>query len=166
MFGVTELKTLAFLVYMVIEQRLGKTVHGSVLGLANNVFSDIVNALSMTKKGDHGMNTELKAMVGFTFGMIKVGEDLIQKKGLTEMVPDLEKLGMLVVPVVSNYSTLLDEIKALPGSAQEADLMEFVISEFALVSGDPKAQAILAASLKMAGDMILDSVALASAIKG
>lgn len=40
---------IAMFCYMLLEQQLGRTRHGSVLGLANNIVSAILNRLSKKK---------------------------------------------------------------------------------------------------------------------
>lgn len=112
------------------------------------------------------MNIELKAILSVVFDVMKCGKDLIEKKGISEMIGDLEKLGFAIPQVVSNWSSLQEEISALPGSAQEADLIAFVIASFAEIDSDAHAQKILNAALQMASHFSVDAIALVSAIQG
>lgn len=111
------------------------------------------------------MNLELKAILDLIFDAVIAGEHAIQKKSFAEMLPDIYKIVADVPAVVVNHASFMAEIKALPGSEQEKDLIAYVVQKFALVDNDAKAQKILSASLMIAEHAIVDIMALVEAIK-
>jgi hypothetical protein len=112
------------------------------------------------------MNTELKSVLAVIFALGKLGKDVIEKAPLTQEVADLEAAAIAIPAVISNAPSLQSEIQALSQPANEADIIAFIISQFAGVSSDAHAQAILAASLKLIADVAVGGIALAAAIKG
>lgn len=162
-------KVLAGIAYMILEHLLGKTIHGSLIGVVLDIVSDIFKLLSHSnsKEGSDPMNTELKAILQLAFDLFAVGKDAVEKANfVTVLLPVLYKIAADIPAVVSGASDLLPELKVLPGSAQEADLISFIQSQ--VVSAgvtDAKAQAILQAALKIVSDNVQDINALVVAIK-
>ena len=111
------------------------------------------------------MNTELKALITLIFDGLKVGQDVLLKKNFVSLLPDMFDLAKDAPSALNNVSSLLTEIKALAGTAQEADLIAFIETKFSVTTGSPKAVAILHAVLKLVQNGAQDILALQSAIK-
>lgn len=113
------------------------------------------------------MNTELKASLSVIFALVGIIESAIAKSDFTTVIlPKIYSLAVLLPPATQNIADFSNEITALSGAAQEADLLAFIISQFDNVTTDTHAKSILAAAVKLTGDLIPDSIALATAIKG
>lgn len=112
------------------------------------------------------MNTELKAMLTVLFKLFGLGKDLVAKAGMIQDMTDVTTIAMAVPAIVTNWSDLQVEVAALTTPANLADILSFITAQFVGIDSDAKAQAILTAAIKMASDIALDSVSLASAIKG
>jgi len=111
------------------------------------------------------MNTELKALIKLALDLFKAGKAAIAKQDfVTVLIPAIYQAASDIPAVSSNFSQLQSDISALAGSAQEADLIAYIISEFD-GAGDEKAKDILAAVLKLVADVAQDAIALESAIK-
>lgn len=117
--------------YSYLEYRLGKTDHGSVLGLLKNV------ATKKSQKEVYDMNNELKQVLKALMDAGKLGQMLIKNKGLSveEEGPALQ-LFQDFSPAMSGFSAGIQQLKNLD-SAGEADLISFVNKELGIV--DPKA---------------------------
>lgn len=109
------------------------------------------------------MNTELKALLDLIFDGESLVAKLVAKQNFFTLLPQVFSILTADLPnAVNNWGSLQAEIAALPGTAQEADLVAYVQKKFALaVSDDAKAQAILAAVLKV----VLGAADLATALK-
>lgn len=113
------------------------------------------------------MNVELKALVSLALDGFKAAQLSAQKANFVlAILPALYHVASDVPAVVSNWGDLKAEIEALPGSAQEADLLAFVSGKFATIAPGSHPQAILNAVLKLVTDLANDALALESAIKG
>lgn len=112
------------------------------------------------------MNTELKAMLELAFDGFEVGQKVVAKENFFNLLPKLFEILTQDVPsVVLNIEQFDDELKHLAEPAVQADLIAFIKLKFASVSDDHKAQAILAAALKLVQDVATDVLALQAAIK-
>lgn len=96
------------------------------------------------------MNVELKALLDLVFDGESLVVQLVAKANFMVLLPQIFKiLSMDVPPAVSNWSDLAAEIAALPGSAQEADLIAYIEQKFAGAYDNAKAQLILADILSL-----------------
>ncbi len=112
------------------------------------------------------MNTALKAILQLIFDSLVIEQDaVVAKKSFLALLPDLFPLLADLVAAVPTFTDLPAEIKALGGSAQEADLIAFIETKFGSALPSGKAAAILAASLKTILDIVQDGLALEVAIK-
>lgn len=111
------------------------------------------------------MNTELKALVSLVIGVVKAGIDIYEKKGLMTIFENLQNVAGFIMPVIQNWSDLQAELKALEGTDQEKDLIDFIAKELNLLVTDPKAQQVLASSVKIVTDLTLDSNSLVQTIQ-
>lgn len=113
------------------------------------------------------MNTLLKALLVETLNGISLAEDAIHKNYFSVMA-DVGKILFNSPAVIANISDLQAELKALPGSDQETDLISFIEAEFSEQFPNTKAQAILNLSLKLIQETInciIDGIALKNAIQ-
>lgn len=108
------------------------------------------------------MNTELKSFLDIAFEGVTTVEDIL-KKNYASLIGDLLLAADEVPSIVSHFSDLPAEIEALKGSAQEADLISYIETKFSGISTS-KAQAILAAGLKLVTDLAQDGLALKAAL--
>jgi hypothetical protein len=111
------------------------------------------------------MNTELKAMLTVLFKLYGLGKDLVTNAGVIADMSDVTGVALSVPAIISGFNDCKVEIDALVQPANLADILAFVASSFVGIDSDVKAQAILTASLKLASDIAIDGVALATAIK-
>lgn len=96
------------------------------------------------------MNTELKALIALAWDLGALGVDVATSKGTVQEGVDGSKLLTDVPAVFANWSDLSAEIKALPGTAQEADLIAFIASKAAGLGLSVKAETVLANALAWA----------------
>lgn len=120
------------------------TVVSTVLALERLSWHLIVKP-----QGD-SMNTELKALVvaAWAFGLLAA--DVVTKQALLKDEGDAVAFLSDIPGAVSDWGDLSAEIKALPGSAQEADLLAFIAEKAAGLGLSVKAESILSASLAWA----------------
>lgn len=112
------------------------------------------------------MNAAIKAILALLFDALTIEQDaVVSKKNFLALLPDLFPLLSDLVASVPTFSDLPAEIKALGGTAQEADLISFIEGKFGAGIASGKAATILAAALKIVTDMVQDGLALESAIK-
>jgi len=164
-------KTLAFLLYMILEHWLGsnpqKLGSGSVLGLLSRSFRIIIpkSEFNLKSQGERDMNAELKALVNAAVDVIQIVEDEV--KG-TSVVLELPKLFSVLTgdlpAIASNWKDLPAEIAALAGTDAEADLVSYIESKVPAVL-QSKAQQILAQILTMIEHLAQDSLALKATIE-
>lgn len=112
------------------------------------------------------MNEELKPILKVLFDGEKAVQDGVQGKGSAVVMADVLALVTDIPALLQHISDIQAELLALNQSANVSDLLAFILAEFAGVSTDAHAQAILSASLNLIAHVIADSVALAAAIKG
>lgn len=110
------------------------------------------------------MNQEIKAIIDLGVAVAQVGVDVAQKKSLPAVLMDLEQAGMDVPAVIASAGDLSAEVAALKDPAAEADLIAYVGGKIGAVVSGPKAQAIVAASVKLASDLAADVGALVAAV--
>lgn len=80
------------------------------------------------------MNTELKSLINVVFDGIKIEQDVVNKKAIISILPDVFKLLSDIGPAVQHAPGLLDEIKQLPGSEHMLDLISFIQSKLGQLS--------------------------------
>lgn len=112
------------------------------------------------------MNVELKGLLSVVFLLAKLIIDLVEKKGSSDLVLDVEQMFAQLPGLVSNFPHLQEEIKSLDHAANLDDLLAFIGSQFVGLDSDVKAKAIMNASLKLVSDLSLDGYQLYTAIKG
>lgn len=111
------------------------------------------------------MNAELKALISLVVGVVRTGIDIYENKGITATFGNLQALAGHIMPVIQNWPNLQSELRALSGTAQEKDLLEFIAKELNLLITDPKAQQVLSSSVKIVTDLTLDSNSLVQTVK-
>lgn len=111
------------------------------------------------------MNSELKSLINLVFDAEGMVAALIAKENFFTLLPKVFSVLTQDLPsAITNWGDLKNEIAALSGSAQEADLLAFIQSKFILAIPSEKAQAILAAILKLVMDLAQDVSALEGAL--
>lgn len=111
------------------------------------------------------MNEGLKACVAVGFATLKLVIDVVEKKGTTAAIADLEKIASDVPAVVSNFSDLKAEVLALTSAANEEDLLASILAGVATVSGSTKIAAIVQAAVQLGSGVALNGYALYQAVK-
>lgn len=99
-------------------------------------------------------NEGLKAILGEVFDSIGSIED-IREHDYIGLVSDVAKMIAGSADVFSHMSDLKAEIKELPGSMQQEDLISFIETEFSSVFPSTRAQAILSTALNIVQSSIM-----------
>lgn len=110
------------------------------------------------------MNTVLKSMVQLVFDGVTVGQDIYRRTNVVLMISPLVKFAEDAFSVFSNIGDLPAELAALPGEAQQQDMLSYTQSAFkGIVSA--KAQAILTPALAIVESLGTNGVLLVKAIQ-
>lgn len=107
------------------------------------------------------MNLELKSILSVLFDLVQVGED-VYEKNYTALAGKLVSVISQVPTLVAHAGELQAEISALPGTAQEADLIAFIETKLVGLPGGDAAQ-VCAACLKIlihSADVVQDVIEL------
>jgi len=100
-----------------------------------------------------GSNAEFKAILVLVFDAVSLGKDAISKNYFG-LMGDVSKMVLDLPAAISNFSDLQNEINALKDPAAQSDLIAFIETQFSAQIPSDKAQAILAASLKIVQDSV------------
>jgi DNA uptake protein ComE-like DNA-binding protein len=110
------------------------------------------------------MNQFLKAVIKEAFDAEALVVDVVAK-AWTKLLQDAVTSGMDAVSLAGTVSSAKAELEALLADpSADADLLAYVVGLSAGL-GDAKAQAIVAASAKLALDVVVDCEALVAAVK-